>query len=226
MTTLEATIGHTFGDPQLLQVALTHTSYANEARHKPPNNERMEFLGDSVLSFVVAEHLFATGGRLPEGELTRRRAALVCEGALAGFAQQIGLGAHLLLGKGEEQSGGRHRPSILADAFEALIAALYLDGGMPAARSFILRFVNNAALAGEDDYKTRLQEVIQQNPEERLSYEVMDEQGPDHNKSFTVRLLLNSNPIGQGTGPSKKLAEQHAARQALALMGLEKSDEP
>lgn len=224
MQRLEERIGYTFKDGELLQTALTHTSYANEARRKLPNNERLEFLGDSVLSFVVAEYLFAGAPRLPEGELTRRRAALVCEPALAGFARQIGLGEHLYLGKGEEMNGGRDRPSILADAFEALIAALYLDGGMDVAKGFILGFVQNGA-AAEEDYKTRLQEVVQQNPQERLRYVLAGEDGPDHNKFFTVEVYLNSNCIGTGQGHSKKLAEQHAARQALVLMGLEKEED-
>lgn len=223
MSSLESRIGYCFKNPQLLQTALTHTSYANEAKTAVANNERLEFLGDSVLSVVVADHLFTTAKTLPEGELTRRRASLVCEPALDGFARQIKLGEHLRLGKGEEQSGGRARPSILADAFEALIAAIYLDGGMEAARSFILPFVNGGPGA-EEDYKTRLQEVVQQNPEEKLYYVLTAESGPDHNKSFTVEVHLNSNCIGAGTGHSKKLAEQQAARQALVLMGLEKED--
>ena len=221
MSSLEERIEYTFKDQELLQTALTHTSYANEAKRCLPNNERLEFLGDSVLSFVVAEHLFSGAPRLPEGELTRRRASLVCEGALAGFADQIQLGEHLLLGKGEEMNGGRRRPSILADAFEALIAALYMDGGIEAAKAFILPFVESGASA-EEDYKTRLQEVVQQNPQERLRYVLVAEDGPDHNKFFTVEVYLNSNRIGKGQGHSKKLAEQHAARKALELMGLEK----
>lgn len=220
MPELETTIGYTFKDKALLRTALTHTSYANEAKTKMASNERLEFLGDSVLSVVVADYLFHNEKSLPEGELTRRRAALVCEPALDGFARQISLGDELLLGRGEEMSGGRSRPSILADAFEALIAAIYLDGGMEAARAFIVPFVQSGA-GTEDDYKTRLQEVVQQNPEERLRYVVAAENGPDHDKSFTVEVYLNSNCIGIGTGHSKKIAEQHAARQALVLMGLE-----
>ena len=223
MNNLEEAIGHSFKDKTLLEVALTHTSYANEAKRRLKHNERLEFLGDSVLSIVVAEHLFITENRLPEGELTRQRAALVCEPALAAFANQIQLGNYLRLGKGEEMSGGRNRPSILADAFEALIAALYLDGGIEAARSFILPFVkSSASTKAEEDYKTRLQEVVQQNPEERVRYFVTDEEGPDHDKSFVVEVHLNSNCIGKGRGHSKKTAEQQAARQALVLMGLEK----
>ncbi len=223
MKTLEERIGYSFKNPLLLKAAMSHTSYANEAKERTQSNERLEFLGDSVLSFVVAEHLFSQAKRLPEGELTRRRAAVVCEAALARFAQSIGLGEHLLLGHGEEMSGGRRRPSILADAFEALIAALYLDGGIAAASAFILPFVQMpAGEGGKNDYKTRLQEVVQQNPEERVHYMVVGESGPDHDKCFNVEVHLNSNCIGSGSGHSKKAAEQAAARQALMLMGLEK----
>ena len=184
------------------------------------HNERLEFLGDSVLSIVVSEYLF-THKNMPEGELTRMRASLVCESALFGFAQQIGLGAHLRLGRGEEMSGGRERPSILSDAFEAVIAALYLDGGLETARAFILPFVTAdlTDAAAEEDFKTKLQEIVQQNPEERLRYVVTGETGPDHNKRFVVEVRLNSNCIGRGEGHSKKQAEQRAAREALALMG-------
>lgn len=224
MTELEKTIGYTFKNPALLQTALIHTSFANESRQPIKNNERLEFLGDSVLSVVVSDYLFGSRTDLPEGELTRKRASLVCEPALSEFAQQINLGQYLRLGKGEEMSGGRERPSILSDAFEALIAALYLDGGMEAAREFILPFVKTSHGA-EDDYKTRLQEVVQQNPEERLRYLVTHEEGPDHNKSFTVEVHLNSNCIGTGVGHSKKVAEQQAAREALVLMGLEQECE-
>lgn len=220
MTSLEETIGYQFHDPQLLATALTHTSYANEAKKRLPHNERLEFLGDSVLSVVVADYLFHNEKKLPEGELTRRRASLVCEPALDAFAKRIRLGDHLRLGRGEEMSGGRQRASILSDAFEALIAAIYLDGGLEAAKAFILPFVQSG-VPGEGDYKTRLQEVVQQNPEERLRYVVVAETGPDHNKTFEVEVYLNSNCIGRGSGHSKKMAEQHAARQALVLMGLE-----
>ncbi|MBD5093842.1 MAG: ribonuclease III [Subdoligranulum sp.] len=220
MRELEAALHHTFKNPSLLATALTHTSYANEARRGVHHNERLEFLGDSVLSIVVAEYLF-THKNLPEGDLTRMRASLVCEAALFGFAKQISLGDYLRLGKGEERGGGRSRPSIVSDAFEALIAALYLDGGMDAARAFILPFVTGALTdaAAEEDYKTRLQEIVQQNPEERLRYVVTDESGPDHNKHFVVEVHLNSNCVGRGEGHSKKLAEQQAAREALVLMG-------
>lgn len=220
MTELERTISYTFKNPVFLQEALTHTSYANEAKQKVENNERLEFLGDSVLSVVVADYLFHAEMEVPEGELTRRRASLVCEAALCGFANSIHLGEYLKLGKGEEMTGGRERPSILSDAFEALIAAIYLDGGIEPARAFILPFVCSGA-AAEEDFKTRLQEVVQQNPEERVRYVLTNEEGPDHDKIFTVEVHLNSNRIGVGTGHTKKLAEQHAARQALSLMGID-----
>ena len=217
---LQEVIGYHFADLSLLETALTHTSYANEARKGTRHNERLEFLGDSVLGIVVADYLF-THKNMPEGELTRMRASLVCEGALFSFARQIHLGDYLRLGHGEERGGGRQRPSIVSDAFEAVIAALYLDGGIEAARAFILPFITGVlsdSLADED-YKTRLQEVIQQNREERLRYVVAGESGPDHDKHFVVEVHLNSNCIGRGEGHSKKQADQMAAKEALALMG-------
>ncbi|MBP8855059.1 MAG: ribonuclease III [Oscillospiraceae bacterium] len=220
MTELEKNIGYTFKDKQLLENALTHTSYANEARHHLRSNERLEFLGDSVLSIVVADYLY-THKNLAEGELTRMRASLVCESALFEFAKKIHLGSFLQLGRGEEKAGGRERASIVSDAFEAVIAAIYLDSGLEAARAFILPFVTSTLTesAAEEDYKTRLQEIVQQNPEERLRYHVAAEHGPDHNKSFTVEVYLNSNRISTGEGHSKKAAEQAAAKEALSLMG-------
>ena len=215
---LERALGHQFSNIKLLAAAVTHSSFANEQRRGTEYNERLEFLGDSVLSIVVSEDLFTSRRHLPEGELTRIRAALVCETSCYEFAKKIGLGQYLRLGRGEENSGGRTRPSILADAFEAVLAALYLDGGLEAARAFILPLVRDEQAVPED-YKTRLQEIIQQNPEERLRYVVVDESGPDHNKSFVVEVHLNSNVIGRGEGHSKKLAEQHAAREALKLFG-------
>ena len=183
MHQLETVIGHTFKDPSLLETALTHTSYANEAKGHVKHNERLEFLGDSVLSIVVADYLFHHWKDRPEGELTKARASLVCESALFQFAQEIDLGRYLRLGRGEEMGGGRTRPSVVSDAFEALIAALYLDGGMETARAFILPFITEGKTA-EADYKTQLQEVIQQNPEERLRYELEGESGPDHDKQI------------------------------------------
>ncbi|MCI6640303.1 MAG: ribonuclease III [Pygmaiobacter massiliensis] len=218
LRSLEEKLGYRFQNGELLLTAVTHSSFANEQRRGQPFNERLEFLGDSVLSIVVSEYLFSAHKDLPEGELTRTRAALVCEGSCFEFAKKIDLGRYMRLGRGEELSGGRERSSILADAFEAVIAAIYLDGGLEAARAFILPFVK-AQHVSQEDYKTRLQEIIQQNPEERLRYVVTGEFGPDHNKRFTVEVHLNSNVLGKGTGHSKKAAEQQAARQALELFG-------
>ena len=215
---LEKIIGYTFKDISLLETALTHTSFANESKQKVAHNERLEFLGDSVLSVVVADYLFHHSDK-PEGELTRMRASLVSEEALFQFAQEIELGKYLRLGRGEDMGGGRRRPSVVSDAFESVIAALYLDGGIEAARSFILPFVTEGKTA-DADYKTQLQEVVQQNPEERLTYVVESESGPDHDKHFVVAVHLNSNCFARGEGRSKKQAEQHAAREALRLMGL------
>lgn len=215
---LEKIIGYTFKDITLLETALTHTSFANESRQKTIHNERLEFLGDSVLSVVVADYLFHSFDR-PEGELTRMRAGLVSEDALFQFAQEIELGKYLRLGRGEDMGGGRQRPSVVSDAFESVIAALYLDGGLEVARAFILPFVTKGKTA-EADYKTQLQEVVQQNPEERLTYVLESESGPDHDKHFVVAVHLNSNCFARGEGRSKKQAEQHAAHEALRLMGL------
>lgn len=216
-------LGYEFKNTELINRALTHSSYANEMRLPEGSNERLEFLGDAVLSVVVSEYLFKHFSHLPEGELTKLRAALVCEKALCEFATSIDLGAHLLLGKGESQTGGRTRPSILADAFEAVIAAIYLDGGLTPVRNFVLRFVKMELHKSDQspftDYKTTLQEIIQKNPEEQLRYVLTSESGPDHDKRFVVEVRLNSNVIGCGEGKSKKDAEQQAAKQALELMG-------
>ena len=218
---LEEKLGYTFQNPALLTRALTHSSYANE-QNAPGDNERLEFLGDSVLGFLTAEYLFSEHKGVPEGELTRLRAYAVCEKSLDVYAKQLGLGDFLLLGKGEERTGGRTRASVLSDAFEAVIAAMYLDGGMQAARPFVLRYVAPYVEAKPvfRDYKTTLQEVTQQNPGETLEYVVVSESGPDHDKHFEVEVHLNSNVLGRGSGPSKKKAEQDAARQALEMMGL------
>lgn len=220
---LEEKLQYHFHNPQYLITAMTHSSYANEVKSAGHSNERLEFLGDSVLSIVVADYLFKHCPNLPEGELTKNRAALVCEKALCGFSRQLGVGEYLLLSRGEQNSGGRQRPSILADAFEALIAAIYLDAGLEKAREFILRFVLPVLQTTRPkafmDYKTALQEIIQQNPEEQLEYVLIGESGPDHDKHFTVEVCLNSNVIGKGGGRSKKEAEQQAAREALELMG-------
>ena len=218
MKQLEKNIGYHFRDKNLLKTAVTHSSFANENRGGLAYNERLEFLGDAVLQLVTSEKLFKENPDMPEGRMSKQRAALVCEDALAGYSKEIQLGDFMLLGKGEEATGGRNRPSILADAFEALIGAIFLDGGMDNAKRFVRRFLD-AAHTSLKDYKTLLQEIIQKNPGERLSYVVIGESGPDHDKVFNVEVHLNSNVIGKGTGKSKKQAEQAAAKEALALMG-------
>ncbi len=216
---LENAIGYRFRDVSLLQNALAHSSYANERWHNGLlSNERLEFLGDSVLGMLVAEHLYRSFPRRLEGELTRMRADMVCETALADVAGVLGLGAHLMLGKGEEQGGGRSRESILADAVESVIAACYLDGGMEAAKAFVERFILvNVPVAKlkNTDYKTALQELVQQRKNQVLSYTLAGESGPDHDKHFTVELTLNGAVVGVGSGSSKKRAEQDAARCAM-----------
>ncbi|MBP1554528.1 MAG: ribonuclease III [Oscillospiraceae bacterium] len=225
MSDLEQRIGYIFEDRSLLEEALTHSSYANEhGLGRLGCNERLEFLGDAVLSAVVADHLYRTLPDVEEGELTKQRAAMVCESALAMFARDIDLGKDMRFGKGELKTHGNERDSILSDCFEAVIAAIYLDGGVEAARKFIARHVLQEASGAElsRDYKTELQEVIQQNPEEKLRYVHTAESGPDHDKTFTVEIWLNSNVIATATGHSKKQAEQNAAAEALRLMGLVK----
>ena len=219
---LETAIGYRFKNISLLQNALTHSSYANEHWHNSlKSNERLEFLGDSILGMVVAEYLYKSFLDRPEGELTRMRADMVCEKTLAAVAMRIELGQHLLLGNGEEQGGGRSRDSILADAVESVIAASFLDGGMAAARQFIDKFIlvevpvkklHNA------DYKTALQELVQQKKNQTLSYALVGESGPDHDKRFEVEVSLNGRVIGTGSGSSKKRAEQMAAMKALETL--------
>lgn len=218
MESLEKKLGYTFRDRSLLSEALNHSSYANEHRSaEVSSNERLEFLGDSVLGFVTAEFLFKTYGKLPEGDLTRIRAALVCEQSLYEVAKFLGLGQYLKLGKGEEAGGGRQRQSILADATEAVFAAVYLDGGMERVRELICRVLLSRAPAAEErrDYKTTLQEIVQRRSGQVLTYHMVDESGPDHNKTFLFQVRLNGAPVGQGQGHSKKEAEQAAARDAL-----------
>ncbi len=216
---LETAIGYRFKNIQLLQNALTHSSYANERWHNSLlSNERLEFLGDSVLGMLVAEYLYQNFPNRPEGELTRMRADMVCEQTLAAAANRIGLGTHLLLGHGEEQGGGRNRNSILADAMESVIAACFLDGGMDAALKVVQQFIlvevpvtklHNA------DYKTKLQELVQQKKNQVLSYRLAGQSGPDHDKKFDVEVSLNGQVVGAGSGSSKKRAEQDAARCAI-----------
>lgn len=222
MKTLEERLDYHFKDISLLENALIHSSYANEHHlggiH---SNERLEFLGDSILGVVVADSLYRTFPELPEGNLTRLRASLVCENSLVLVAKELQLGAYLKLGKGEEAGGGRTRPSINADAVEAVLAAVYLDGGIDEARRIIQRFIlNNMAKAYEAsrDYKTALQELVQRKSGQVLTYHLVGESGPDHAKQFTMEVRLNEQPVGQGTGRSKKEAEQMAARAAIAKL--------
>lgn len=224
MRELEVKLGYNFKNIKLLENALVHSSYANEARCKGGSNERLEFLGDAVLSIIVAEYLYSNYAEVDEGELTKLRASLVCEKTLSDFSKELELGKYLKLGKGEMHNRGAERPSMLADAFEAVLAAMYLDGGFEIAKKHVLRFVtkelDSTHIGSFSDYKTQLQEIIQRNPEERLSYELVGESGPDHSKTFTVEVKLNSNVIAVGTGTTKKRAEQDAAKHALELMGV------
>ena len=219
---LQTALCYRFRDPSLLRNALTHSSYANEKKSLNLRcNERLEFLGDSVLGFVVAEELYRRFPDRPEGEMTRMRADMVCEATLAQAANTVGLGQELLLGHGEDQGGGRTRPSILADAMESVIAAAFLDGGLEAAKGIIARLIlcsipeqhlQNA------DYKTALQELVQQKPGQILSYRLTGQSGPDHDKRSTVEVLLNGEPVGAGEGSSKKRAEQAAAHSAMETL--------
>lgn len=221
MTTLEEKLGYTFQNQALLENALTHSSCANESRGKLQSNERLEFLGDSILGMVVADHLYRNHPDLPEGELTRTRAALVCEESLVEVAAQLHLGEYLRLGRGEEAGGGRRRPSIQADAVEAVLAAVYLDGGIGSARKIIQRFILCREIEGLNssrDYKTALQELVQRESGQVLKYRLTGEEGPDHDKRFFVEVDLNGAPLGSGKGHSKKEAEQMAAKAAIAKL--------
>lgn len=227
ITEFQSLVGYKFNKIYIINEALTHSSYANESRNKYIyNNERLEFLGDSVLSIVVSEYIYLKYNNLPEGELTKVRASVVCEPSLAEQAKKIDLGKYLLLGKGEEVTGGRNRVSILADAFEAVIGALYLDGGMDIASKFVLSTLSNSIeLASKGklfrDYKTDLQELLQSKYDDKISYKVTGETGPDHNKTFEVEVLLGENVLGRGQGKSKKEAEQMAAKIALEKVNVE-----
>ena len=223
MKQLEQTIGYSFHDPLLLQAALTHSSYVNEhPREKAECYERLEFLGDAVLEITSAELLYQWKPQLPEGKMTRIRSELVCEENLHQVARNLNLGHWMRLGKGEELSGGRERPSILADMVEALIAAVYLDGGMEQAKGFIHRFVlchaDNCILSRSIDNKTALQELVQQEAGSTIHYELMEESGPDHNKHFIYAVYVNGRFAGKGEGRTKKEAEQAAAGSALRIL--------
>lgn len=223
---LEKAVGHSFRNPALLTEALTHSSYRNECRDRGTAcNERLEFLGDSILSVVTAEYLFTAYPREAEGFLTRMRAALVCENTLAVLATEIGLGDYMYFGHGETAAGGgKKRKSIIADAFEALLAAIYLDSGsdLNAARAFLLprlkRMIPEVSRQGED-FKSILQRIVQQTPEEDLHYEERGEEGPPHDRTFHFAVYLNSNLLGEGSGRTKREAEQEAARRALIMLG-------
>ena len=219
---LEKGLGYTFRNQALLENALTHSSYANERRDGRKDNERLEFLGDSILGFVVAEFLYRLYPDKPEGDLTRIRADLVCERNLARCAAKVELGSFLLLGHGEDQTGGRQRDSIVSDAMESVIAAACLDGGFSAAKGIIDRLILTELPQGRPgnfDYKTMLQELVQREKDKLIRYDLAGESGPDHDKRFEVDVMLNSNVIGHGIGKSKKSAEQLAAKEALELMG-------
>lgn len=221
MKTLEERLGYQFTDRSLLENALTHSSYANEHRDAGmSSNERLEFLGDSVLGMVVADHLYREHPRMPEGELTRTRAALVCEGSLVEVARALELGRYLRLGKGEDAGGGRERPSILADATEAVLAAIYLDGGIAQARRVIRTLIlgNEEEMSASRDYKTALQELVQRESGQKLAYRLVAEEGPDHAKRFSVEVELNGKTVGAGEGRTKKAAEQNAAKAAIAAL--------
>jgi len=218
---LEKIIGYEFKNVQLLSHALTHSSYANEKHwDKTRCNERLEFLGDAVLELVSSNFLFQNYPTMPEGEMTKLRASLVCEPTLAFCAEAISLGDYLLLGKGEDLTGGRTRPSVVSDAMEAMIGAIYLDGGLANAKEFIYRYILNDIEHKQlfYDSKTILQEMVQANYKESLSYELLKEEGPDHNKTFEVCVKLGGRVIGTGSGRSKKAAEQLAAYHGICLL--------
>jgi ribonuclease-3 len=217
---LETRLGIVFRNQNLLKEAFTHSSYVNEHRsgnHR--HNERLEFLGDAVLELTVSEYLFQTYPERAEGELTKQRAAIVCEPSLVAFACELEFGSYVMLGKGEELTGGRTRPALLADVFEAFIGALYLDQGLDAVRTFLRRHMfSKLAEAGKQpivDYKTELQEFVQQHGLGTIEYRIVDERGPDHDKQFVTELWLDRRLLGTGAGRSKKEAEQQAAAQAL-----------
>lgn len=224
---LQKVIQYQFQQPELLQQALTHSSFANEKHRKQGDNERLEFLGDAVLELVSSEFLFQKYPKKPEGELTKIRASIVCEQTLALCTQQLQLGKYLYLGKGEDQTGGRNRKSILSDALEAVIGAIYLDGGFEEARTFVHRFIlidiEHKQLF--HDCKTILQELVQGTYKQELRYELLAEEGPDHDKQFTVEARMGEQVIGRGTGHTKKDAQQQAAYQALIKLAPKKEQE-
>ena len=215
---LEENIGYKFKDKELLKKALRHTSYAYE--HKVQSNEKLEFLGDSILEFVTSKYLYETYTNLKEGEMTKVRASVVCEKSLYKVAKMHDFSDFLYLGKSETQTGGKNRPAILADSVEAIIAAMYLDGGIDVAEKFIIENLEEAAKqatkhVGEKDYKTVLQEKLQKNGEVHITYTILKEEGPDHDKTFTAEVSCNGKKLAIGIGKSKKAAEMQAAQRAL-----------
>ncbi|MDR2357275.1 MAG: ribonuclease III [Oscillospiraceae bacterium] len=219
MSELEDRLGHVFRDKTLIKEALTHSSYSNENnKGRVTCNERLEFLGDSLLGATVSEHLYRNNPGMEEGVMTRRRSALVCEKSLVSVAERLNIGQYLILGRGEELSGGRTRPSILADAVEALLAAMYLDGGWAPVISFVGRYILSRRDGDAADHKTALQELVQRKSGQSLTYHLVDETGPDHEKTFVVEVCLNGERVGLGEGRSKKEAEQMSAGAALEKM--------
>jgi ribonuclease-3 len=218
---LQKELGVRFNNPNLLKQAFTHSSYVNEHRtiKKLMHNERLEFLGDAVLELGVSQHLYRNQPQMPEGEMTKLRAAIVCEPSLMEFARELHFGEYLLLGKGEEQTGGRERPAILADAFEAFLGALYLDQGLDEVLSFLEKKVFSKIVAGAFshamDYKSQLQEFIQQGKDQTVEYVIIEEKGPSHNKKFVAQVKVNGLVAGEGIGKTKKESEQRAAKAAL-----------
>ncbi len=222
---LEETIGYSFKGIEFLSIALTHSSYANSQDSKLIHNERLEFLGDSILSMIISLHLYRKMHNVPEGQLTRTRANIVCENSLFIAAKSIDLGSYIYMSKGEENTGGRKRPSILADTFEAIIAAVYLDGGFDKAEKLVLTLMKDIIESSIDnkifnDYKSFFQEYAQKYDLGPIEYTLLSEKGPDHSKVFYMALVLNKNLVGKGKGNSKKDAQQAAAKNAMKVMGL------
>ncbi len=218
MQKLMLDIGYKFKNKDLLKTALTHSSYANE--NKTQSYERLEFLGDSILSFIVSTHLYASNDNIPEGEMSKLRAAIVCEKSLDECAKRLNFGDYLILSKGEELTGGRTRVSILADVFEAVLAAIYLDSDLKQAEKFVMSQLGDAIKKAQNgialymDYKTQLQEIAQSRGYS-VEYKHIKDEGPAHNKTFTVQVIYNNDVIAEGTGKSKKDAEQNAAMYAI-----------
>lgn len=223
---LQIAIGYAFNDAALLNTALTHSSYVANRTEKLEHYERLEFLGDSILSLIISQYIYKHCTEMAEGQLTRIRASIVCESSLYEAAEKINLGKYLLISKGEELTGGRSRASILADAFEALIAAIYLDGGINKAKSFVLGALKDIIKRGIQskiitDYKSFFQEYIQKSSQAKISYKLLSEEGPAHNRIFEMALMLDDETIGTGSGNSKKEAQQAAAKNAMEKLGIE-----